>query len=384
MYKKLLLLLLISITALHCYAQNYDILTYALNGTPTNGIKIKTNLPFSDGSQMPTLMLEGYNYGGGSPIGLLLTYYIYNGGFIGARLSSYGSFTPPVYLANEGGKVVIFIDSRDYFLRFTLKAFGRDRSAETATNFQGWTTADEALYGTAQLLVPYQNRLAGDVYFQDGIWNKDGNVGIGTTTPAAKLDVGGDIQGTSVFMSNTTIGAGGFILANTGKKPRWIIRGLNAETGTGNTGYDLDIIRRDDAGNGIGTALYIKRSTGNIGIGTADPGSYKLAVEGIIGARKVKVTQGSWADFVFKPEYKLRSLSELETFILANKHLPDMPPEKEVVKDGLDLGEMNKKLLQKVEELTLYLIEENKKNNIQQEMIESLKAEVKELKAIAN
>lgn len=64
MYKKLLFLLLIGIAASRSYAQNYDVLTYAITGTPTNGVKIKTNLPFTDGSQMPTLIFEGYNYVG--------------------------------------------------------------------------------------------------------------------------------------------------------------------------------------------------------------------------------------------------------------------------------------------------------------------------------
>jgi hypothetical protein len=102
------------------------------------------------------------------------------------------------------------------------------------------------------------------------------------------------------------------------------------------------------------------RPNGNIGIGTTEPGSYKLAVEGTIGARRVKVTQGTWADFVFQPDYKLPALSEVEQYINANQHLPEIPSAAEVEKEGLDLGEMNKKLLQKVEELTLYLIEQQK------------------------
>ncbi|HEU4607631.1 MAG TPA: hypothetical protein VFS31_05940 [Chitinophagaceae bacterium] len=367
--KTVLISLCLMFAAALANGQSYDdiVLTYNFNGTPVNGIKIKTNMPFTNGTQMPTLIIEGYNHGGSSPIGLLLTYYIYNGAFVNAGVSSYGAYNPPVYLANEGGKVAIFINSKDYYLRMTVRAFAKGFSAETATNFQGWTTADEALSGTAQSLVPYRNRFAGDVYFQDGVWNKDGNVGIGTITPGAKLEAAGDIQGTGVFMSNTNIGTGGFILASAEKKPRWIIRGLNAETGAGNTGYDLDIIRRDDAGNGIGTALYIKRSNGNIGIGTADPGNYKLAVEGTIGARKVKVTQTSWADFVFDSGYSVPALKDVEAYIHVNHHLPDMPGAAEVQDQGLDVGEMNKKLLQKIEELTLYLIE-------QQKMISALQA----------
>lgn len=100
---------------------------------------------------------------------------------------------------------------------------------------------------------------------------------------------------------------------------------------------------------------------GNIGIGTTDPGAFKLAVNGDIRAKRLKIEQANWADFVFEPEYKLPSLAELETYIKANRHLPDVPSAKEVTKEGIDLGEMNKILLQKIEELTLHLIEQGKR-----------------------
>ncbi|WP_298731733.1 hypothetical protein [uncultured Chitinophaga sp.] len=102
---------------------------------------------------------------------------------------------------------------------------------------------------------------------------------------------------------------------------------------------------------------------GGVGIGTTSTGIHKLAVEGSIGARKIKVNPTGWADFVFDPEYELSALEDVEEYIKANKHLPDVPSAEEVDKDGLDLGEMNKKLLQKVEELTLYMIELKKEIN---------------------
>lgn len=66
-----------------------------------------------------------------------------------------------------------------------------------------------------------------------------------------------------------------------------------------------------------------------------------------------------WSDYVFKPTYKLIPLSEVKTYIDQNQHLPEIPSEEEVKKDGINLGEMNKLLLKKVEELTLYLIEKD-------------------------
>lgn len=99
-------------------------------------------------------------------------------------------------------------------------------------------------------------------------------------------------------------------------------------------------------------------SGGNIGIGTTNPGSYKLAVEGVIGAHEIKVTTDGWADFVFEPDYKLMTLADLKAFISENKHLPEIPTTKEVEENGISVGEMNAKLLQKIEELTLYTIQQ--------------------------
>lgn len=108
--------------------------------------------------------------------------------------------------------------------------------------------------------------------------------------------------------------------------------------------------------------MYIKSLTGNVGIGTSDPGSYKLAVEGTIGARKVKVTSGpGWPDFVFENDYKLMPLPDVAQYISAKKHLPGIPSAKEVEKEGIDLGEMNSKLLQKIEEQMLYILDLNRK-----------------------
>lgn len=112
---------------------------------------------------------------------------------------------------------------------------------------------------------------------------------------------------------------------------------------------------------------------GNVGIGTNAPGDYKLAVEGTIGARRVKVTQAAWADFVFQKSYKLPSIDSVEAYIAKYQHLPDIPSEAEVTKNGLDLGEMNKNLLRKVEEQMLYIISLKKEMKEMREMIGELK-----------
>ncbi len=97
---------------------------------------------------------------------------------------------------------------------------------------------------------------------------------------------------------------------------------------------------------------------GQVGIGTGFyPIDSKLAVDGKIYAREIEVNLNTWPDDVFKPEYKLMTLTDLEKFINQNSHLPGIPAETEVLENGLNLGDMNAKLLQKVEELTLYVIE---------------------------
>lgn len=106
--------------------------------------------------------------------------------------------------------------------------------------------------------------------------------------------------------------------------------------------------------------LVIEDASGNVGIGTSTPQG-KLAVNGTIYATKVKVTQTGWADYVFAPGYQLPGLQYLETYIQQNKHLPNVPSAAEVAKEGVDLGENQRVLLEKIEELTLYVIELNKK-----------------------
>ncbi|HNR19138.1 MAG TPA: hypothetical protein PKN75_03155 [Bacteroidia bacterium] len=97
---------------------------------------------------------------------------------------------------------------------------------------------------------------------------------------------------------------------------------------------------------------------------TTSPGDYKLYVEKGILTEKVKVAianTANWADFVFAENYKLKDLSAVEAFIMENKHLPDVPSANEMVSNGMDVAKMNALLLQKIEELTLYVIKQEKR-----------------------
>ncbi len=115
-----------------------------------------------------------------------------------------------------------------------------------------------------------------------------------------------------------------------------------------------------------GTAQVIKILDGRVGIGLPEgqamPGNHKLYVSGGITTEEVKVKlKGNWSDYVFHDDYKLLSLNELEHFININKHLPDIPSENEIKKEGIDLAKTDALLLKKIEELTLYIITQEKR-----------------------
>lgn len=117
---------------------------------------------------------------------------------------------------------------------------------------------------------------------------------------------------------------------------------------------------------------------GNIGIGTTTTGTFKLAVEGKIGAREVNVTTTTpWPDYVFTRHYDLPKLAEVKTFIDKNKHLPEVPTAKDVEANGINLGEMNTLLLKKIEELTLYMIELKQENDLLKAEVEKINARLK-------
>ena len=115
-------------------------------------------------------------------------------------------------------------------------------------------------------------------------------------------------------------------------------------------------IKKHNFGSG---GIYLG-SGNNVGIGTDDPdATLDVAGDIICGAIEV-MDLGEWKDYVFNEDYNLRSLKETEEFIKQNHHLPDIPSEAEVLENGYNMGEMDAMLLQKIEELTLYIIEQSK------------------------
>ncbi|WP_306110173.1 hypothetical protein [Roseivirga thermotolerans] len=164
---------------------------------------------------------------------------------------------------------------------------------------------------------------------------------------------------------------------NTSGSPRYLDVFINAQDetagfGIGTTSGDLPIGKSNLAY----AAIYFDRFRNTTLNGNA-------VVQGNIESKKVKVTAtpGSVPDYVFKPDYELRSLPELESYIKANSHLPNVPSAKEVETNGQDVGDMQLKLLEKIEELTLYIIEQNKEVKALKEIVEKQSKEVEELKA---
>jgi hypothetical protein len=224
----------------------------------------------------------------------------------------------------------------------------------------------------------------GNSFFVNGA----GSIGIGTPSPSEKLEVIGSIKA-SGFVLSTGAGAGKVLTSDAGGNATWqTVSGLSAagwsfggnavsaSSSIGTTSnYDLPFVTNNIERMRIG-------ANGAVGIGTANinDAGYKLFVEGNIRTRKVRVDQQIWADYVFEHDYKLRSLQEVEQYIQEQKHLPEVPSAAAVKQEGVDLGDNQVVLLKKIEELTLYIIQQQKQLQAQQQRIEVLEQKLIEKK----
>jgi hypothetical protein len=248
----------------------------------------------------------------------------------------------------------------------------------------------------------------------------DGNVGIGTPTPAYKLDVNGTINASSILINGAPFAGGGSQWATSGSNIYYnaaagnvgigttapdglqVNKSLSSETSQGTSNIRMGVLNGtprvildaqgaspfqidNNAGQlrifNPGTVRMVINANGNVGIGTTIPDA-TLTVNGQIHSTEVKVTTTVPApDYVFEKDYTLPSLDQVKTYIEENKHLPEVPSAKEMEKNGVQLGEMNMLLLKKIEELTLYVIELKKENDSQKTENRNMQKQIDELKS---
>jgi len=249
----------------------------------------------------------------------------------------------------------------------------------------------------------------------------DNNVGINEDNPQSKLHIksGGsnvirfERAGSNVFgfeIGGTTFGFFNY----TRNKYLWLASGNNIGIGSDNPQSKLHIksegsnvirFERDDCNTfgfeiggtelglvnysnndqymwrALGSNLLLVENVGSVGIGRTPGANYKLDVAGTLRADNY-IGKVNGADFVFEKDYKLKSLSETERFINENKHLPEIASAKEMEENGVNIAQFQMKLLQKMEEMTLYIIDQNKKNEKQEQELKILKAKIKKLESL--
>lgn len=304
----------------------------------------------------------------------------------GVKLLNYGSGGTNGYQMGMGVNLGQAANS------FSLFIGGAAGTGYGASNFEV-ASANQASFPYTS----YTTRLA--------VNSRTGNVGIGVAAPTANLEVaGGWTNGLRVGvtsnrantstqlasslavigndnMATTTNGAVAWDYYNNGDKPSWSGT-LLRHIGTGETGlqYGVPASKQgqlvfqnvDNAVIGTnGANLFISPNSqistaflwdGSVGIGTTKTSGYKLAVNGsAIFTKAVVKLYTTWPDYVFAPTYQLPSLPEVKAYITQHQHLAEMPTAHDIEKDGIDLGDNQAKLLKKVEELTLYVIDLNEK-----------------------
>ncbi|MBX3102251.1 MAG: hypothetical protein KF690_07070 [Bacteroidetes bacterium] len=306
-------------------------------------------------------------------------------GIAGTVLDNGGAFTPastqatleesPVFLAEYPLVIRIIIPGQPECIAPVTNQIGDVRiQTYTVTDYGGWSPhqspdprsatcggnlrVDRSIYGqniyASQHLGVGASMHIGSVNSPGGYYHLRtttlyGNAGLHLFSMDGVYNQNRPLQG--IFLPKT----GGVRLENTGL----------VVTPQGNVGIGTASPQKKFV---VGDSTLVVTSQGNVGIGVANPGS-KLAVDGLVCAREVRVSkvggQNSgicqWPDYVFEPGYSLMPLDKLEDYLKTHKHLPEVPAAKTVEQDGLYVGEMQYIQMKKIEELTLYIIQLEKR-----------------------
>ncbi len=221
-------------------------------------------------------------------------------------------------------------------------------------------------------------------------FSSNGNFGIGTTNPSDALHIATD-DATLRLSSSTYFGGNGGALNTILSKIKFVNRDQNHDYRSeirgilsGGWASQIGLSFTTHSGGQQVERMRINHD-GTIGIGTTDTKGFKLGVQGKIAAEEVKVAAyTNWADFVFKNDYDLPTLKEVEEHIKEKGHLKDIPSAEAVKKDGFFLGDMDSKLLRKIEELTLYTIEQEKELKNQKEINKTLEERLQKIEKLLN
>ena len=178
----------------------------------------------------------------------------------------------------------------------------------------------------------------------------DGNIGIANNEPASQLHI---LGGTDAGL---TANNNGFLMMGSAAGINLVLD--NNEIQARNVVAGADLFIQNDGGN----VILCGAEQGGVGIGVTSgasiPAGYLLAVDGKVLTEEVRVElSGDWPDYVFENNYQLTPFDKLRTYIAENKHLPNIPAAAEVAKNGFELGDMQKKMVEKIEELTLYVLQ---------------------------
>ena len=318
--------------------------------SPTSGLIIQNEgSNYAEGSYF---LINGANstFGGGATLAGIKTTAADGGEYKLLRIQNAGGTK---FIIDGSGNVGIGTTSPggklDVAGSFVLSANGGTPNGPSLSNY---TAGNQLLIagGTGGTFIQNQNQTASLVAILNG-----GNVGIGTPSPGAKLEVAGNMLAKFNSGSNDPVfkhvdASGSFVFS------------LNRSDGAGGNGNDFVVKSLNKiflATNNSDAAKVVVDNSGNVGIGTTNP-SHKLAVNGTIRAKEVIVDTG-WSDYVFDESYRLKALSEIEAFVKTEKRLPGIPSAKEVAEHGVSVGEMQSKLLAKIEELTLHVIAQEKR-----------------------